>query len=109
MSRRVYIWDEELKELVEVSPDYTPTPRVELMPGTCYDGVRATDGADIGSRRKHKDYMRRHGLTTADDYTETWAKAAERRAAFHTQGGDQAEKKRRREAVERAIYQRYKP
>lgn len=32
-----------------------------------YEGVRATDGADIGSRRKRKEYMRRNGLVDGDD------------------------------------------
>lgn len=46
-----------------------------------YDGLRATDGTDISSRAKHRQYMKAKGLTTADDFTETWKKAAAERAA----------------------------
>jgi predicted nucleic acid-binding Zn ribbon protein len=46
-----------------------------------YDGLRAPDGTDISSRSKHREYMRANNLTTADDFTQTWARAAEQRAA----------------------------
>ena len=46
-----------------------------------YDGLRATDGTPIDTRAKHRAYMREHGLTTVDDYTQTWAREAEARAA----------------------------
>jgi hypothetical protein len=47
-----------------------------------YDGLRATDGADISSRTKHRAYMRERGLTVAGDYKETWAKAQKERDAL---------------------------
>jgi hypothetical protein len=47
-----------------------------------YDGLRAQDGTDISSRSKHRAYMKQHGLTTADDYTATWAAAEKRRDAY---------------------------
>ena len=46
-----------------------------------YDGLRATDGTDISSRSKHREYMRANNLTTADDFTQTWKKQAEQRNA----------------------------
>lgn len=46
-----------------------------------YDGLRATDGTDIGTRAKHREYMRSHNLTTVDDFAGTWAKQAEQREA----------------------------
>ena len=49
-----------------------------------YDGMRATDGTDISTRSKHREYMKRHGLTTADDYTQTWAKAQKERDDYRT-------------------------
>lgn len=51
-----------------------------------YDGLRATDGSDISSRTKHREYMKRHGLTTADDYKEAWAKAEKARTEYRTTG-----------------------
>lgn len=45
-----------------------------------YDGLRATDGADISTRAKHRAYMKARGLTTIDDYAQTWKRDAEQRA-----------------------------
>lgn len=48
-----------------------------------YDGLVATDGTLINSRSKHREYMKRNGLTIADDYKGEWAKAErERRERF---------------------------
>lgn len=51
-----------------------------------YNELRATDGADISSRSKHREYMRAHGLATADDYRETWRKEEQRRTEYRTTG-----------------------
>jgi hypothetical protein len=67
-----------------------------------YDGLRALDGTDISSRSKHREYMRRHGLTTVDDFTNHFERAAKERADYYTTGGDH---RARRKAVERAIYE----
>lgn len=40
-----------------------------------YDGLAAPDGTDISTRTKHREYMKRNGLTVADDYKGEWAKA----------------------------------
>lgn len=45
-----------------------------------YDGMRAQDGTDISSRSKHRAYMKAKGITTADDYAQTWKKDAQERA-----------------------------
>lgn len=45
-----------------------------------YDGLRAPDGADISSRSKHREYMRRTGLTDAGDFAGTWNQTAKERA-----------------------------
>lgn len=45
-----------------------------------YTGLRASDGTDISTRTKHRKYMREHGLTTMDDFTETWKRAERERA-----------------------------
>lgn len=53
-----------------------------------YDGLRATDGTDISSRSKHREYMKSHGYTTADDFTGQWSAELKereaRRLAQHT-------------------------
>lgn len=47
-----------------------------------YIGLKATDGTDISSRSKQREYMKRHGLTTADDFKDTWAKAQKERDLY---------------------------
>jgi hypothetical protein len=69
-----------------------------------YDGLRATDGTDISTRTKQREYMRQHGLTTADDFKGQWASAAKERADIHTTGGDHAA---RRADVARAAHMVY--
>jgi hypothetical protein len=44
-----------------------------------YDGLRASDGTDISTRTKHREYMKRNGLTIADDFKGEWAKAERER------------------------------
>ena len=88
MTRRRYI---QIKgELVEVTPDYQPELRKDsgaLWGDRSYDGLKATDGTDISTRTKHREYMKRHNLTTADDYKQTWDRAREQRERYYTQGG----------------------
>lgn len=47
-----------------------------------YDGMRASDGTDISSRTKHREYMKSRGLTTADDFKGTWKKTEAERTAL---------------------------
>jgi hypothetical protein len=47
-----------------------------------YEGLRATDGTDISTRTKHREYMRRNNLTTIDDFKDTWAKAEKQRTEY---------------------------
>ncbi len=77
-----------------------------IMSGRFYENTKATDGADIGSRRKHRDYMREHGLTTADDFKTSWAKSEQQREAARD---GHVPSKTRREALEREMYRISKP
>jgi hypothetical protein len=44
--------------------------------------MRATDGSDISTRTKHREYMHRHGLTTVDDFGhDYWRKHTAQREA----------------------------
>lgn len=92
--RRRYRYDPESGEMVEITPDYQSPPRkgaLNHMGGMWgdrhYDGLRATDGADISSRKRHREYMKRHGLTTADDFRQTWAEAKKKREHYMQNGG----------------------
>lgn len=106
MSRRSfrYIVDPETGHVteVELATGHDIEARTQIRTGNCYEGLRATDGTPINSRAKHREYMRLHGFTTADDYKESWAKAQKERADFYTTGGDH---EARKEAIGRAIYE----
>ena len=67
-----------------------------------YDGQRTPAGDDISTRTKHRDYMRRNGLTTADDYTQQWAADRKARVDALTTGGDHAG--RRADVIRAAQY-----
>ena len=103
MTRRRYIQDRHTGELIEVTSDYQAPMRNDagaLWGDRHYDGARASDGSDISTRSKHRDYMRANNVTTVDDFKDTWAKAREQRERLYTQGGTFS-----RRDVERAISQ----
>lgn len=66
-----------------------------------YDGLQASDGADISTRTKHREYMKQKDLCMASDYKQTWKDAAKAREAIRT-GVDPTRKSDVREIVERA-------
>jgi hypothetical protein len=89
-------------DLVEVTQDFLPATRTDsgaLWGDRHYDGMRAPDGTDISTRTKHREYMRATGLTTTDDFKDTWAKAKQEREQLYSQGGTF-----RRQDIERAIH-----
>jgi hypothetical protein len=103
MTRRRYIQDRTTGELIEVTADHREPMRNDagiLWGDRHYDGLQATDGSDISTRSKHRDYMKRNNLTTVDDFKDTWAKAQKERESFYTRGGSF-----KRADIERAIYQ----
>ncbi len=91
MTRRRYIQMREPPyELIEITDDYQAPMRTDsgaLWGDRSYDGLRATDGTDISTRTKHREYMKANGLATVDDFKETWAKAQEQRDHFRQHGG----------------------
>lgn len=86
-------------ELVEVSRDYAPPPRGadEVL----WNDRSYQDACDprFSSRTQHREYMKRKGLTTIDDFKQHFASAAKQRAEFFTTGKDAS----RREDVARAL------
>lgn len=107
-----WVQDPQTGEMVSAE-DYQPPARAldaPVMVDRFYEGATVHDGErirDIGSRRKHREFMREKGLTTVDDYTKTWEKAAEARDLRRTQF--KMPSKTRREAIARALYQKWKP
>lgn len=80
-----------------------------ILSGRFYEGTVATDGTDIGSRKKHREYMRQNGLTTASDYRGSWAQAEKRQEAVRRGERGALPSKTRREAIARALYKIDKP
>jgi hypothetical protein len=64
----------------------------------------APDGTVIDSKAKHRDYMKRAGVTTMDDFTDQWAKARKERDEFYT-GTSKQHAAERREDIQRTIEQ----
>lgn len=49
-----------------------------------YEGLQAPDGTDIGSRTKHREYMKRTGLADTSDFKGVWEKTAKERRELQT-------------------------
>jgi hypothetical protein len=107
MSRKTWHYDPETKEMVE-----GPGPR--RVDGPSGDSWRfsdrmysdspfvGSDGTVIDSRKKHREYMKRNGLTTMDDYKGAWDKAAQERKAFF-EGTHSGIREERKADVRRAL------
>jgi hypothetical protein len=102
MTRKRYIQMKEPPyDLIEVTEDYSAPSRADsaLWGDRHYEGMTAPDGTDISSRTKHREYMKAKGLTTMDDFKDSWAKAKESRERYMTEGGSF-----KRADIERAIH-----
>jgi hypothetical protein len=103
--RTSYVQDPDTGELIP-KEQYVPKNHRELNPHHLiigdrhYDGLQATDGADISTRTKHREYMKKNNLTLMDDFKETWAKQRKARDEYYTKGGSVS-----RDDVARAIHQ----
>lgn len=98
-----FVSSQDLEEIPMEPPKALSAP---IMSGRFYENTRATDGSDIGSRSRHREYMRKHGLTTADDFGSQWKKDKEARDRASVGDFDH---KDRRETLARATYERHKP
>lgn len=93
MTRRKFVYDEEMGEMVEVTTSYQQVKKGalnhmgNLWGDRHYDGLRAPDGADISTRKKHRDYMKKMGYATADDFKGQWDRAAKERERYMQHGG----------------------
>jgi hypothetical protein len=58
------------------------------------------DGTVINSRAKHRAYMKRHNLTTVDDFKGEWDRSAEKRAGLFQGNHD---KEARAHAIAKAM------
>lgn len=74
--RGTFVYDKRLGRCVpieEYQPEETPEARcAPIMVDRFMEGAQATDGTDIGSRRKRREYMKREGVTDKSDYRPDW-------------------------------------
>ena len=101
-----WVWDAQAGKLVDAA-NYVPAEHARnapIMVDRFYEGARMLDGADVGSRKKHRRYLKDRGVTTADDYAGKggeWERAAERRKRFGRLPEDSAHRK---EIMGRELY-----
>ena len=75
MTRRRYV--QVNGELIEVSPDAEITPRADANAhGVLWNDRSYQDAGDqrFRSRSQHREYMKRYGLATVDDFQGEWRK-----------------------------------
>jgi hypothetical protein len=106
VSRRRYRWDPEKGCCVPVDADFVGERRDNGLKSEeeVYGHIQATDGTDLSTRRRHREYMREKGLTVADDFKGVWAKAEPemKKAVTPDSGFDRAS---RREDLGRAVHE----
>lgn len=77
-----------------------------IMSGRFYENQKTVEGHDIGSRQKHRTYMKDRGLTTTDDFDRPggyWDRAEKERQLMRQ--GIFPDRKERREEVARINYE----
>ena len=98
--KRTYRYDKKLDKLVEITRQKQgPADKKIFVSDAHYDGLVATDGTDISTRKKHREYMKQNNLTTMDDFTNTWSEAKKSRENYMQNGGTF-----RKEDIARAIH-----
>lgn len=102
MSRRRFVYTHQgqpLAEPYEVGGDWTNAERRAPVTteALAYQNLKATDGTDIGSRKKLRDYLKHTGLAMASDYSPEYM---QREAASR----ERHEDKERHQMVERNAY-----
>jgi hypothetical protein len=108
--RWIYLPDGTSVRAEDYSPPAEEAVNAPIMAGRFYENTAATTcdeqsrvlKVDIGTRQRHREFMRQRGLTTADDYTKTWEQAAKERKQFFQDGGD---RKERKEQIGRIAYE----
>lgn len=94
-----FVSADDLSEIPMEPPRALNAP---VMVDRFYEGARATDGTDIGSRAKHREYMKSHGVAPAGDFSPSWYEAQRKQR-------EAAAARERRETVGRIVYEKFKP
>jgi hypothetical protein len=104
VQRGRWIWDESQQKLVRAE-DYVPpehATNAPIMVDRFYENTQSTDGVDIGSRRKHRQYMKDRGLAPADDFSPGFYDRINKTKT-------REQKEARRDTISRALYKMAKP
>lgn len=95
MTRRTYVYDPDLKEMVEVVRERAPAvPAAPAVWGDIKPFRSMVDGTPITDRGQLRRHYKQHGVAPTDDFKETWAKArterSQRLCGTHT--GDRSDR-----------------
>jgi hypothetical protein len=99
-----WVWDEQARKLVPADEYRAPERAVDapILSGRFYENTATTDGVDIGSRQKHRAYMRDRGLAPADDFSPGYYDRIRKQS-------QEQHRKERRETIARRLYEIDKP
>ena len=104
--RRTFVYDPKSRRLVEGKAPKPKDTGDRLMSDRLYAKLPpAHDGSKLDTRTKHRQYMKRNGLTTVDDFKDTWAQAQKKRDAFYSGQHSKAERHERAMDISRAMDQ----
>jgi hypothetical protein len=99
-TRGRWVWDAAAGKLVPadeyVRPESTDAKNAPIMVDRFYEGtISPIDGSDIGSRAKHKEHMRIHGVASRTDFSPEFRERVKKER-------DREDSKKRRAAMEQA-------
>ena len=91
MTRRRFIYPRDGGEPFEVGADYVAEPDRQttdacLWGDRGYENLPSENGPAINSRSRHREYMRRNGVTTMDDFKDQWKRQEKTRDDYRTTG-----------------------
>ena len=110
MSRQVFVYRPghplaSARGFVNVN-ELGPEPEKAINAPICTDrfmeNSQATDGTDIGSRARRREYMKREGVTDKSDYQPDWTDRVRKKR-------DVEQCKATRDTVARIVYREWKP
>jgi len=105
--RKTYVYDPKSKRLIEGRAPKPQDTGDRLMSDRLYDKLPpAHDGSSINTRTRHRNYMKRNGLTTVDDFKDTWSKNEQRRQDFYAGRDDKQTRYERAKDIAQAMEQR---
>jgi len=105
IERGRWVWDEVQQKLVRPGEQvHAMAKDAPICAGRIYENLCATDGTDIGTRAKRRDYMERNGLADPQDFKDHVAQKAKDREMLLREGfAGEADRRREMKAAEAVI------